>query len=435
MEPGYTELLPEGAGVPVRAQRFAKKAALAVAGAGLLLGLGATLRTRATPAAPALRATAAKTGGLTTIGAADVAVCTDETADETSTCWEDFGGVCMYEKKSCNKYGGTKNTSGCGSGDSCFCCQDIDSSLIGDDDAVLAWIDSYIGDDGKRASRSGKRNKGKEDDDLGAQSDDARGRVKRVYSYSYDDTDSSIHHKKTDASTTTNTSSANSTTAVLNATAAVSTANVTAAVTVTSDEDDDEGAISPDDEGYVDDITGKGRTNDDGGDPAGHHSKKRSKRTASKDVGVVDDVDGKSAVDDDIAASESTKGGHKSRSSGRSSGDSSLGKGKSDDDDDEDDDEGAISPDDEGYVDDITGKGPTNDDGGDPAHTKGSTSKGKKTKSSETKASGKSSSSSKKSRSAADDDSDDASTTSAGPAPKSPPSSGSDNGDTHKSGH
>ena len=120
MKPGYTELLPEGAGVPVRAQRFAKKAALAVAGAGLLLGLGATLRTRAAPAAPALRATAAKTGGLTTIGAADVAVCTDETADETSTCWEDFGGVCMYEKKSCNKYGGTKNTSGCGSGDSCF---------------------------------------------------------------------------------------------------------------------------------------------------------------------------------------------------------------------------------------------------------------------------------------------------------------------------
>ena len=179
MEPGYTELLPEGAGVPVRAQRFAKKAALAVAGAGLLLGLGATLRTRAAPAAPALRATAAKTGGLTTIGAADVAVCTDETADETSTCWEDFGGVCMYEKKSCNKYGGTKNTSGCGSGDSCFCCQDIDDSLIGDDDAVLAWIDSYIGDDGKRASRSGKRKKGKEDDDLGAQSDDARGRVKR----------------------------------------------------------------------------------------------------------------------------------------------------------------------------------------------------------------------------------------------------------------
>ena len=177
MEPGYTELLPEGAGVPVRAQRFAKKAALAVAGAGLLLGLGATLRTRAAPAAPALRATAAKTSGLTTIGAADVAVCTDETADETSTCWEDFGGVCMYEKKSCNKYGGTKNTSGCGSGDSCFCCQDIDSSLIGDDDAVLAWIDSYIGDDGKRASRSGKRNKGKQDDDLGAQSDDARGRV------------------------------------------------------------------------------------------------------------------------------------------------------------------------------------------------------------------------------------------------------------------
>ena len=46
---------------------------------------------------------------------------------------------------------------------------------------------------------------------------------------------------------------------------------------------------------------------------------------------MVDDVDGKSAVDDDIAASESTKGGHKSRSSGRSSGDSSVGKGKSDD--------------------------------------------------------------------------------------------------------
>ena len=59
---------------------------------------------------------------------------------------------------------------------------------------------------------------------------------------------------------------------------------------------------------------------------------------------MVDDVDGKSAVDDDIAASESTKGGHKSRSSGRSSGDSSIGKGKSDDDDDDDDDEDDITP-------------------------------------------------------------------------------------------
>ena len=96
-----------------------------------------------------------------TIGAADVAICTDETSTETADCWKDYGGVCMYEKKSCSEYGGTKNSTGCSGSDRCFCCQDIDSSLIGDDDAVLAWIDSFIGDDDKRASRkSSKGGKG-----------------------------------------------------------------------------------------------------------------------------------------------------------------------------------------------------------------------------------------------------------------------------------
>ena len=89
------------------------------------------------------------------IGAMNVAVCTSATADETSDCWKNYGGICMYKESSCTSYGGSKNSSGCGSG-KCFCCQSIDSSLIGDDDAVLAYVDSYIGDDDKR-SRSGKK--------------------------------------------------------------------------------------------------------------------------------------------------------------------------------------------------------------------------------------------------------------------------------------
>ena len=155
-----------------QAKRFAKRTG-AVAAAGLLVAAFAVAglnggaagvtalfaKVAPTTLGGALAAKAKGTdGGMSTIGAAEVAICTDETADETSTCWEDYGGVCMYEKKSCNEYGGTKNSSGCGSGDDCFCCQDIDSSLIGDDDAVLAWIDSYIGDDDKR-TKSGKKSK------------------------------------------------------------------------------------------------------------------------------------------------------------------------------------------------------------------------------------------------------------------------------------
>ena len=165
---GYSELLPEEGRVPVRAQRLARKAVVGFAVASIAVmgykagstGAVASLFARDATAHAVGGAKASKSG-LTTIGAADVAICTDATSTDTADCWKDYGGVCMYEKKSCSEYGGTKNSTGCGDSNRCFCCQDIDSSLIGDDDAVLAWIDSFIGDDDKRASRkSSKGGKG-----------------------------------------------------------------------------------------------------------------------------------------------------------------------------------------------------------------------------------------------------------------------------------
>ena len=123
---------------------------------GSLAAYGGVFRSGAAPAAfAAVHTPTAVDGGMGTIGAMNVAVCTSATADATSDCWENYGGICMYKESSCASYGGSKNSSGCGSG-KCFCCQSIDSSLIGDDDAVLAYVDSYIGDDDKR-SRSGKK--------------------------------------------------------------------------------------------------------------------------------------------------------------------------------------------------------------------------------------------------------------------------------------
>ena len=128
--------------------------------AGLLLGSAVVAKggIRRAPAAFDVGGVDIAAGGMGTIGAMNVAVCTDASADETSTCWKDYGGICMYKDKSCDAYSGTKNSSGCGSG-KCFCCMNIDSSLVGDDDAVLGYVDQYITDDDKRSKSTKKGGK------------------------------------------------------------------------------------------------------------------------------------------------------------------------------------------------------------------------------------------------------------------------------------